>query len=144
MKKTKPSYKISLRNDETLLYVRGNNDVPVYNREDSMTVWINKNKDGVIYAFFDRRNNQNGSSYFQIWILDSVERMIKATDKALAPKRYYHDIEWKIPIEKDFCYFDDKVRKAFRDATFAPKYVSKKWNWQANYQFRLYDGVTVS
>ena len=144
MKKNKPSYFISLKNDETLLTVRGNNDVPAYCREDSMTVDIKRNKDGVLYAFFDRRNNQTGSSYLQVWILDSVERMIKATDKALAPKRYYPDIAWNIPIEKDFCYFDDRVRKAFKDATFAPKYVSKKWNWQSNYLFTLHDGVTVS
>ena len=143
--KTKTKYFVSLKKDDLLLTVRGNADIPVYNVEDSLCVEIRKNKDGILYAFLDRRNNQNGSSWFQIQILDGVDRLVKVVNMAFTPRKFYPDVAWNTEVDPQYKHYclEDKVAAVFKDATFAPKYASAKFNWQANYQFSLYEGIWV-
>lgn len=145
MKTKTPKRYISLKKDELLLTVRGDASVPTHNIEDSLTVQIRKNQDGILYAFFDRRNNKTGSSYFQIWILDGVNRLIKAVYQALTPKKFYPSIEWGINVEDrgKYASFDSELRDLFGGDNYAVRYTSAKFNWQANRQFEIHNGIYV-
>lgn len=137
---TKNKYFISLKNDEELVSVFG--DASTHIVEDKLFIEIHKNKDGFLYAFFDRRNNQTGSNYYQVWILDSVDRLNKALRKVLGTRKYYPSVKWNIET-KPFASFDSMLKDAFEGYTFAPKYISAKWGPQPSHRFDLHNGVWV-